>query len=151
MEATTAADRSKLRLFFEPANVKVNQPRSIARMQPKSVRGRYETRLRFRKGNNPCSSREATACESPARKCRESDSGTSRVRFSGRHEFRNRLLRCILAAASRPNPEIPSHGVKQLGRWRYRPAASVSRDGCWGWCGFRSGIPPCSHALLQQL
>jgi len=32
------------------------------------------------------------ACESPARKCREGKSGKIRVRFSRRHEFRNRLI-----------------------------------------------------------
>src|ERR1700741_247527 len=37
------------------------------------------------------SSRVAAGCESPARKCRVTGGGTTRVRFSGRHEFRNSL------------------------------------------------------------
>jgi hypothetical protein len=36
-------------------------------------------------------SRAAAACDSPARQCRERVGGTKRVRFSGRHEFRNSL------------------------------------------------------------
>jgi hypothetical protein len=36
-------------------------------------------------------SREAAAQESPPRKWREGESGKNRVRFSGRHKFRNRL------------------------------------------------------------
>ena len=40
-----------------------------------------------------CTSRAAAECESPARQCRESESRIYRVRFRGRHKFRNRLKR----------------------------------------------------------
>jgi hypothetical protein len=49
-----------------------------------------------------CLSREAAGYESPARQCRESRRGTSRVCFSGRHEFPNDP-----PVARAPRPRIP--------------------------------------------
>jgi hypothetical protein len=45
-----------------------------------------------RQWNKILSSREATAFISPARQCWEGKSGKNRVRFSGRHEFRDGLF-----------------------------------------------------------
>jgi hypothetical protein len=47
--------------------------------------GCYETRWRTVAVDRLCSSPVAAASESPARQCRESESGTNRVRFSGKY------------------------------------------------------------------
>jgi len=53
----------------------------------------YETSMPRPSGRtNYLSSREAAVWESQARQCREGKSGRSRVRFSGRHQFRNGLV-----------------------------------------------------------
>ncbi len=84
-------------------------------------------------GTKPGSSRIAAVYESPARKCRVAGSGTTRVRFSGRHEFRNNLKTqgrgtlSIDDAHEHPQRRATRRLDVGLGRQRRRDAQALRR------------------------